>query len=297
MRRMLLIMLGSCIALLPRGCENDDVEASWSLIYPDGPETLVKGVSYTISWLAPPGSSVSIDLYHGSAYHSGIAEEVPNTGKFEWIIAENIPAGSDYSIKIWDLADPGLFAMNKISFSLLEPGTLSTYTDSRDGRIYTTVKLGEQTWMAENFNYDPGEGTYCYLGNSAYCETLGRLYTHEAAIAHPPEGWHLPSDDEWKQLELYLGMDPEELNLFGDRGLAVGEILRPGKGSGFNAYFAGYYNHCFGEYGHKSYEAHYWSSSQTQDSQPILRIVGNQGSIIRLASSCHMGSSVRYIMD
>lgn len=152
--------------------------------------------------------------------------------------------------------------------------------------------------MAENYKYYPVEGSRCYLNDTAFCETLGRLYTHQAAISNHPDGWHLPSDEEWKELELYLGMAPEVIDFFGfTRGHAIGDILRPQGGSGFNAIFGGYYNHCAGKYGHKGYESHYWTSSINGDRKPILRIVGNAGDIGRLASTCHMGSSVRYIRD
>ena len=105
------------------------------------------------------------------------------------------------------------------------------------------------------------------------------------------------SIDQKKEVKEHKRMTPEEVELFGFRGHSIGDILRPNGGSGFNATFSGYYNHCFDAYGHKSYESHYWTSSQTESGKPILRIIGNEGVIGRLASICHMGSSVRYIKD
>jgi uncharacterized protein (TIGR02145 family) len=269
----------------------------WSLIYPDGPESLVKGVSYNILWNAPSGASVKIELFSNITYYATIAEEIPNTGIYEWAIPAHMATGLNYSIQISDIHDSGLQTKSQNRFRILEPGIPSTYTDSRDGRTYRTVILGDQTWMAENFNYDPGDGSFCYLNDPAYCETQGRLYAREAAITHRPEGWHLPTDKEWKQLETYLGMATGELEIFGNRGHSVGDILRPEGGIGFDAIFGVYYNHCFDQFGHKSYEAHYWTSSLTEDGNPILRIIGKMGEIGRLASSCHMGSSVRYVKD
>ena len=299
MTKMKIYLLSACIALLSWGCEDDHVSGDgWSVIYPDGREAFVKGTTANLVWKASSSSVLRIELYRNSQYYATIEDEAFNTGGYEWIIPEDLPVGPDYRIKIIDIHDSNLQTMSKNSFRILAPGIMSTFTDTRDGRNYPTVKLGEQTWMAENFKYNPEEGSFCYWDDPAFCEILGRLYTQEVAISIHPEGWHLPSDEEWKELEAYLGMAPEEIGLFGSiRGHSAGEILRPEGGSGFNAIFSGYYNHCADEYGHKTYESHYWSSSHTQDGEPILRIIGREGTISRLASICHMGSSVRYIKD
>lgn len=280
------------------GCEGDHSEHSaLSLIYPDGQESLIIGESYTIRWNAPESSTLRIDLYQNGDFVSNIVEEISDTIAYNWQIAEIIPSGKNYSIQISNLNDPYWQVQSKSAFQLLEPGIESIFFDARDGTTYRTVNIGDQTWLAENFRFDAGEGAFCYWYDTSLCMTLGRLYTLEAALAAQPDGWHLPTDDEWKELERYLGMRSDELHNFGSRGLFIGKLLRIDGGSGFDAVFSGYYNGCFEKFGHVSYESHFWSSSKSDDRKPIIRIIRNTDEVMRLASNCHQGCSVRYIKD
>jgi len=68
-----------------------------------------------------------------------------------------------------------------------------------------TVKIGNQTWMAENLN-NAAAGE-CYDNNPANCAKYGRLYTWDEAMDACPSGWHLPGDAEWETLVNYAGGD------------------------------------------------------------------------------------------
>lgn len=71
---------------------------------------------------------------------------------------------------------------------------------------------------------------YCYYGNSAlkYGEKYGVLYNGEAIQFGYicPYGWHIPTDSEWKQLEMHLGMTSEDAASTGWRGTDVGNQLK-----------------------------------------------------------------------
>jgi len=84
-----------------------------------------------------------------------------------------------------------------------EPET-GTFIDPRDGRVYKTVKIGNQVWMAENLAYD-AKGSKCCAINESNVKKYGRLYNWNTAMKVCPPGWHLPSGKEWQELVNFVG--------------------------------------------------------------------------------------------
>ena len=133
--------------------------------------------------------------------------------------------------------------------SNVEYGTLA---DSRDGKSYKTVKIGSLTWMAENLNYDNSavatgsiDSSFCYDGIPANCEKYGRLYQEYAATAVCPEGWRLPTADDWRDLtttaKSEFGDNNGSLRAVGEwENTIFGDNVTATNASGFSALPAGY---------------------------------------------------------
>lgn len=109
----------------------------------------------------------------------------------------------------------------------------STTTDNKygtvadiDGNVYKTVKIGNQIWMAENLKttlYNDGTpipmvtdnnewgslqtGAFCFFNNNKSNSGCGNLYNWYAVNAGKlaPQGWHVPTDEDWSELFTYLG--------------------------------------------------------------------------------------------
>ena len=207
-----------------------------------------------------------------------------------------------------------------------------TVTDI-DGNVYHTIKIGSQVWFQENLavtHYRNGNpvpfiadnnqwltsdsGAYCNYSNDVSLVTVyGRLYNWYAVNDSrllSPVGWHIPSDNEWKILEMYLGMSNDQADSVSYRGTTEGGKLKesgtshwttPNTGatnnSGFNGLPGGYRSDTFLE---KSTGGYWWSSSQASSDEAIFRgLTYDKSGIIR--STYHgnetLGLSLRCIKD
>lgn len=111
----------------------------------------------------------------------------------------------------------------------------SNFTDHRDGQYYETIIIGEQVWMASNLLFETPKGSWCYDDEANNCYKYGRLYNWETANNVCPDGWRLPSKEDW---EVLIKNFDKKFNKNKSSRLAYSQMIQGGA-SGFNALFGG----------------------------------------------------------
>ena len=208
-----------------------------------------------------------------------------------------------------------------------------TVTDI-DGNVYRTVTIGIQVWMAENLkvthyrNGDPipnvtdstewgnlTTGAYCNYDNDADNVSIyGQLYNWYAvddSRGIAPAGWHVPTDEELKQLEMHMGMSRSEADDTGMRGSDEGGKLKeagtahwnsPNTGatneSGFSALPGGHRGSSIGYFGSLGKYAYIWSSTEHDSRHAWGRCLGYDDSkVFRDYNYKRHGFSIRCARD
>jgi uncharacterized protein (TIGR02145 family) len=180
----------------------------------------------------------------------------------------------------------------------------ATFMDERDSTVYKYVTIGSQTWMAENLNYNSGSDSYCFNDDASNCDTYGRLYTWGAAMdgttsssASPsgvqgicPDGWHLPSDDEWETLASYVANESGLTGYSYDDWTQIGKLLKANSdlwsfNTGTDDYgfsgLPGGYRYSSGSYINVGDYGYWWSSTENSSTGAYYR---------RLSSNYHFFS-------
>jgi uncharacterized protein (TIGR02145 family) len=134
------------------------------------------------------------------------------------------------------------------------------FRDSRDGRVYATVRLGTREWMTTNLAYASARSA-CYGDAGEDCGAHGRLYTWDIAREACPVGWRLPTDRDWMDLEEALGMPANVTRQVNARGIDEGIQLQPGGRSGMNVLASGY-RRPDGDYVRRGERAAFWTSTE-----------------------------------
>ena len=172
-----------------------------------------------------------------------------------------------------------------------------TLVDVRDGQKYETTIIGEQIWMAENLNYKTEKYSYCYAGKKANCDKYGRLYRWNSASKACPEGWHLPTDEEWQTLEKELGMADNQLTKENTwRGTDQATKLFSDTTVNFNMLLGGYHNPPSNSFlgGMQSF---FWTATNTESHAWYRQMRKGSGQIFRRTRPKSWGMSVRCVKD
>lgn len=158
------------------------------------------------------------------------------------------------------------------------------FTDPRDNKTYQTIQIGDQVWMAENLRFSTKNNELHY-GGKTLPGKHGGLYRWETAHKVCPEGWHLPSKNEWYELinnfgdiyvdkfltsswKEYRKIPKEERK---ERGRVAKEAftkLVEGGSSGFDAQFGGYMDSAKGILGAKiglGSGGYFWTADEADD--------------------------------
>ncbi len=154
------------------------------------------------------------------------------------------------------------------------------------GITYKTIRIGSQTWMAENLNYKTNtnnEGnSYCYNDSESNCDVYGRLYDYETAMRVCPGGWHLPGNAEWDVLisnaggEAVAGTNLKAANGFDNKG--NGESGNGADKYGFAALPGGFGAYGLSEnYNNMGKIGLWWTStSGSEGTKAYMRMIGSE---------------------
>ncbi len=278
----------------------------------------------------PTISDAHTDNGSGSgAFTSNLTDLTPNT---------------IYYLRAYATSLDGTGYGEEISFATLDVGQVIT---DYDGNVYYSVEIGDQSWMTQNLrvtHYADGtpiphielnsewdslgisDKAWCWYQNLAtYKETHGALYTWAAATNNQdsednpsgiqgvcPDGWHLPSDAEWKQLEMHLGMSQLEADKYAlwrgtDEG---GRLKEPGTDiwgtpntggtntSGFSAVPGGH-RRADGSFNNLGYSVEYWTATKMPFSEFVLfrSLFYDKATVYRDSQMEDSGISVRCVKD
>ena len=289
------LMIGAVAAMLvacgddgsSNSVSNSDEDSSSSVCEDCDDSSSSKAKSSSSSSVAPKSSDSETSVSSSSVKSSS---SVTSSSSAKDVILSSSEGSSDSKSSSSEKAESS-------SSKAIEPAE-GTLTDTRDGKTYKTVKIGTQTWMAENLNYAYTGVPYNYSGNTSDstswcfdyddtgCTKYGRFYTWAAAMdsvgewstngkgcgyektcspTYPvrgvcPEGWHLPTQTEWNTLFTAVG----DQSTAGKMLKSTSGWNRSGNGTdaySFSALPAGYRNYN-GHYYYEGVNAYFWSSSE-----------------------------------
>ncbi len=320
MRKIILLLL---LFLMILSCDkfefNNPYDTNVTIPAPTNLRIVSNKSSITIKWndnsTGEEGFIISRKIDNGS-WNNNYGKVASNITTFP----DNITTDHEYFYRVRAYA-----GSNSSSYSNeIEYSTNTTVTDF-DGNIYQTIQIGNQLWMAENLkvthyrNGDPiphltdnddwtstTNGAYCYYNNnSANADTYGALYNWYAVDEDDsrglaPEGWHVPTDDDWQTLVDFLGGSSVAGGKMKETGTA--HWISPNTGatneSGFTALPGGYRYYNNGYFGYIGYTAYFWSSTEYDSNNAWNRLLYyDYSGVARYSYYKYYGFSIRCVRD
>ena len=200
----------------------------------------------------------------------------------------------------------------------ITPEASGTMTDVRDGATYHWVRYNGLDWTVENSRYNTGDANCAvYYTNKAIgqddssndsltVKNYGYLYNLKGAKAAVPDGWRLPTDEDYKKLEQALGMSSAEADADGWRGSYQATLLTQSEqGSQLAFKYGGLYDANSTSYSsslHYLWQTaygYYWSATEITDSGVAYfrKIQYNTGQVWRHTTDVNNMFSVRFVRD
>ncbi|WP_304247609.1 fibrobacter succinogenes major paralogous domain-containing protein [Fibrobacter succinogenes] len=241
-------------------------------------------------WQVAATADGTLDSIRKNVESWGYADVVPAFEKYIEVFGDTIILSSD-SESSSSVTPKSSDSETSVSSSSLKPDEPAegSFTDSRDGKTYKTVKIGDQVWMAENLNFET-DSSYCYNDSAEYCAEYGRLYEWGAAMDACPSGWHLPDTAEWRVLLAAVGGD----SVAGMKLKSTSGWNSDGNGTddfGFTVLPAGGWDN-------KMFEgeaAGFWSSVGYGNYAAAIRLLADAFAVRLISGRTYVGHSVRCV--
>jgi uncharacterized protein (TIGR02145 family) len=319
----LLILINSCVKelSLPKISTTDVTVISITSVTTGGIVNNDGGVSIIsrgVCWgLSPDPTTANNKTTDGTG-----------TGAFVSLLAE-LNSKSTYYARAYATYIVGTVYGEEIAFNIGDTN-LALQVQDIEGNVYNSVIIGDQVWMGENLKttkYNDGtpislvnDGLIwesmttpaCWSHNNKTANTnvkYGALYNWYTVNTGKlcPQQWHVPSDSEWKVLEINLLMDQYEVEKIGWRGTNQGDVLKTNTGwhlpdygtnkTGFSALPGGYINNS-GGFVFLEINGNWWSSTEYfEENAYYRRLYNNESKVGRFNTFKTTGFSVRCIKD
>lgn len=252
----------------------------------DGSTTSVLDNPYderSSSSVVPLESSSSEQVLSSSEEQSSSSEKVDLTSS-SVASSESNPQSSSSLLSSSSLEESSS-SVDDTDSTLTYERECGSLVDQRDGKSYCTVKIGMQTWMGENLDYEAA-GSKCYKDVLENCEKFGRLYTYAQTMGRAedecglgwmckgnyplspgicPDGWTVPTKKDWETLENYIekhnGSEPAYVSMLAKPEDSKRDDITLGSDlSGFRILVLGTYNPEISSYSDSS--VYFWSATE-----------------------------------